>query len=69
MFDLQLTGKKAIVTGGSDGLGRATAHRLALEGAEVVICGRRGDYLADVAASLCTETGGTVQSCHFLFET
>ena len=62
MFDLELTGKKAIVTGGSDGLGRATAHRLAQEGAEVVICGRRGDYLSDVAAALGAETGGTVHA-------
>ena len=62
MFDLELTGKKAIVTGGSDGLGRATAHRLALEGAEVVICGRRGDYLAEVAGALSTETPGTVHA-------
>ncbi len=62
MFDLELTGKKAIVTGGSDGLGRATAHRLAAEGAEVVICGRRADHLADQAAAISSETGGTVHA-------
>lgn len=60
MFDLGLTGKKAIVTGGSDGLGRATAHRLALEGAEVVICGRRADHLAAEAEAISAATGGTV---------
>lgn len=62
MFDLELTGKKAIVTGGSDGLGRATAHRLASEGVEVVICGRRADYLADVAGQIAGTTGGTVHA-------
>ena len=60
MFDMELNGKKAIVTGGSDGLGRATAHRLAQEGAEVVICGRRGEYLIEAADQLARETGGTV---------
>lgn len=62
MFDLGLTGKKALITGGSDGLGRATAARLAREGAAVVICGRRADYLSDAAAALSAETGGTVHA-------
>ena len=44
MFDLELSGKVALVTGGSDGLGRAAAHRLAAEGALVVICGRRAAH-------------------------
>lgn len=59
-MDLGLEGKIAIVTGGSDGLGRATAHRLATEGANVVICGRRADYLAQVAEELNAETKGEV---------
>ena len=37
MIDYGLAGKTAIVTGGSDGLGRATAMLLASEGANVVI--------------------------------
>ena len=41
MLDLELTGKVAIGTGGSDGLGLATARRLAGEGCKVVICARR----------------------------
>ena len=45
MFELGLKGKIAIITGGSDGLGRATAERLAGEGAKVVICARREDHL------------------------
>lgn len=52
MFDLGLEGKVAIVTGGSDGLGLATARRLAAEGAKVIICGRRGDHLAEAAAGI-----------------
>lgn len=60
MLELGLTGKTAIVTGGSDGLGRATAERLASEGVNTVICGRREDYLKEVAASLSKQTGGTV---------
>jgi len=60
MFDLGLKGKAAIVTGGSDGLGRATARRLAAEGTRVAICGRREDHLREAAAALSQETGGEV---------
>lgn len=59
-MDLGLEGKVAIVTGGSDGLGRATAHRLATEGANVIICGRREDYLVQVAEELNAGTSGEV---------
>ncbi|MGZ0189742.1 MAG: SDR family NAD(P)-dependent oxidoreductase, partial [Alphaproteobacteria bacterium] len=60
MIDYGLTDKVAIVTGGSDGLGRATAHLLATEGAKVVICGRRADYLKQAAETLSADTGGSV---------
>jgi len=62
MIDYGLAGKTAIVTGGSDGLGRATAKLLAAEGANVVICGRRADHLNDAANALSAETGGTVKA-------
>ena len=57
MLDLGLTGKVAIVTGGSEGLGRATAMRLAAEGAHVVICARRKDVLERAAEDIRRQTG------------
>lgn len=51
-MDLELDGKAFIVTGGSAGLGLATARRLATEGADVVVCGRDGSRLAQAVASL-----------------
>ena len=52
MFDLELSGKVALVTGGSDGLGRAAATRLAMEGATVVICGRRTAHASQTADAI-----------------
>lgn len=51
-MDLELSGKVAIVTGGSRGLGRAAAMALASEGAHVVICARGADALNVTAAEL-----------------
>ena len=56
-MDLELTGKRAIVTGGSVGIGKATARELAREGVDVVICARRQDVLEQAAAELASETG------------
>lgn len=47
-----LEGKTAVVTGGSTGIGWATAQRLAAEGAHVFITGRREAELATAAASI-----------------
>ena len=60
MADYELKGKAAIVIGGSDGLGRATAKKLAQEGANVVICARREKHLLDAAKSISEETSGSV---------
>jgi NAD(P)-dependent dehydrogenase (short-subunit alcohol dehydrogenase family) len=59
MLDLGLTGKVAIVTGGSVGLGRAAAMRLAREGARVSICARRKEVLERTAAEI-RQGGGDV---------
>jgi len=44
-MDLGLTGKVAIITGGSEGIGKAAAHRMAAEGARAVIVARRPEVL------------------------
>lgn len=57
-MDLGLTGRKAIVTGGSKGLGKAIAGELMAEGASVVICSRHADELEATAAELAKQAGG-----------
>jgi NAD(P)-dependent dehydrogenase (short-subunit alcohol dehydrogenase family) len=54
--DLQLQGKKAIVTGGSRGMGKAIAQQLAREGCDVAIGARNEARLRDAAAMIAQET-------------
>jgi 3-oxoacyl-[acyl-carrier protein] reductase len=51
-MDLGLKGKKAVVTGGSRGIGRAIADLLADEGADVAICARNADQVAEAVKAL-----------------
>jgi len=51
-LDLQLTGKVAIVTGASRGIGRAIAETLGTEGMNLVVAARTRDQLEELAASL-----------------
>lgn len=52
MSEHDFDGKVAIVTGGSLGMGKAAARRLAQGGAKVVVCGRRGDAVDQAVAEL-----------------
>src|SRR6266852_1232237 len=56
-MDLQLKGKTALVTGGSEGIGKGITLALAREGVDVAICARRKDVLEATAAGIAKETG------------
>src|ERR1700683_4701470 len=53
-MDLQLSGKKALITGGSKGIGRATAELLADEGCDVTLVARDQSALDAAAAAIRT---------------
>ena len=59
IVEMGLKGKVAVVTGATEGIGRATAMKLAQEGARVAICARRQGPLDETAAQL-KKTGGDV---------
>lgn len=57
-----LKGRKALVTGGGTGLGKAIATGLVRAGADVVIAARREDVLAEAAAEIKKATKRTVET-------
>lgn len=59
-MDLELSGKAAIVTGGSKGIGKAIALELAREGVDVAVCARGRDALEETARQVADETGRRV---------
>src|SRR5712692_4299381 len=59
-MDLKLKGKTALVTGGSEGIGKGIARALGKEGVDVAICARRKDVLEAAAAEIAKETNRKV---------
>ncbi|WP_342599442.1 SDR family oxidoreductase [Psychrobacillus sp. FSL H8-0483] len=55
-MDLKLSGKKALIVGGSRGIGKAIARQLALEGVDCTICSRNESSLKKAAEELAQET-------------
>ncbi len=51
-MDFELAGKTAFVTGGSRGIGRAVALKLAAQGADIALCGRTAETLETTAAEI-----------------
>ncbi|MGQ3116742.1 MAG: SDR family NAD(P)-dependent oxidoreductase, partial [Hydrogenophaga sp.] len=60
-MDLGIAGRKALVFGGSKGMGRACARELSAEGVEVVIAARTPATLEQAAAEIAAETGTPVR--------
>ncbi|MGH9334531.1 MAG: glucose 1-dehydrogenase [Vicinamibacteria bacterium] len=61
MTDGRFEGKAALVTGASSGIGKATAERLAREGARVAVTARREDRLFELVSRI-QDSGGTAKA-------
>lgn len=64
VMDLHLAGKRALVTGGSRGIGLACARQLAREGCAVMLAARDAEALEAAARSIAEETGTKVFTQH-----
>lgn len=60
-MNLGISGKTALVTGASTGIGECVARMLALEGVKVAISARGADRLAETAKRIAAETDGVVE--------
>src|SRR5438874_10905081 len=65
-MSLRLTGRLALVTGGSRGIGAAIAQAFAREGARVVVTARKQEGLDKIAATINAEHPGAAipRTCH-----
>jgi 3-oxoacyl-[acyl-carrier protein] reductase len=61
-MDLKLAGKTALITGGSKGIGRATAEIFAGEGCNVIIVSRNVDALAATKFAIAKKTNVRVDT-------
>jgi len=61
-MNLELKGQVVCITGGSEGIGLATAHAFAQEGAHVIICGRRQAKLDEAVAAISALDVGTIRA-------
>ena len=52
MTQQSLTGQTVLITGASRGIGEAAAHAFAQSGANVILCARSADAIADIAAQI-----------------
>lgn len=59
-MDLQLAGRRALVTGGTRGIGRAVVETLPAEGVSVVFCARDAAEVESTTATLGGDVKGTV---------
>ena len=59
-MDVRMDGRKAVITGGSLGIGRAIAQRFAGAGAEVAIVARRAEVLEEAKVEIEQATGGRI---------
>lgn len=60
-MDLGLQGRTALVTGASQGIGRAVARLLAREGVRVAAAARRVELVAELAAEVQQDFGGSIE--------